>query len=207
MAQPQRNIGLLGGSFDPVHQGHIAIARAALEAFSLDEVRLMPCAQQALKEETPAPAADRCAMLRLAIAGYPKLTLDCRELYRSGKIYTYDTLEELSREEPYARFWFIIGMDSVCSFDRWYRAADLINLCEFIAFDRPGVEVPKVPFHPALLAHHLQGPLVDLSSREIRAGLAANASQVEALGGLVEQYIRDHQLYHCKGRHDYDTTP
>lgn len=199
MATPQRNIGLLGGSFDPVHKGHIAIATAALEAFNLDEVRLMPCAQQALKDDSPAPAADRCALLRFAIATNPKLTLDCRELYRGGKTYTYDTLLELTREAPDARFWFIIGMDSVCSFDKWYRAADLINMCEFIAFDRPGVEAPDVPFHPALLAHHLKGPLMNISSREIRACLASQQPILHAVGALEARYIEDHQLYHCKG--------
>lgn len=95
-----RQVGLLGGSFDPVHPAHIALARAALEAFHLDEVRFLPCAQQALKTHRPASPEDRCAMLRLAVADDPCLTMEASEVLRGGKTYTYDTLMALRRREP-----------------------------------------------------------------------------------------------------------
>ena len=107
-----RRVGILGGSFDPVHAAHLALARAAADTFALDEVRLMPCAQQALKRRRPAPAEDRCALLRLALGGDPRLTLDCRELWRRGKVYTIDTILELRAELPGAELWFILGMDA-----------------------------------------------------------------------------------------------
>ena len=191
----KRKIGILGGTFDPVHHGHIALAKAAREAFGLDEVRLMPCAQQALKERHPTAAEDRCAMLRLAIGAEPGLSLDTRELYRSGKTYTYDTLLALRAEEPDCDFYFLLGMDSVRDFPRWHRAEELINLCHFIAFDRPGVEPPEAPFHPALLAHHLRGPLIDISSSEIRQNIAEKHPLCYAMGEQEERYLQGHQLY------------
>lgn len=190
MAARARQIGLLGGTFDPVHRAHIALARAALEAFALDEVRLMPCAQQALKSQRPTPAADRCAMLRLALADQPGLTLDTRECYRSGKVYTYDTLRALQAAEPNACFWFILGMDSVCAFARWHRAAELAACCRFIAFDRPGVEPPERPFAPQLLAHRLRGPLSTLSGTAVREALCRGLLPEAALPPAVAAYLR-----------------
>ena len=193
-----REIGLLGGSFDPVHAAHIALAKAAMAAFGLGEVRLMPCAQQALKAleaRAPARAEDRCAMLRLAIAGEPGLTLDCRELFRRGSTHTYDTLAELRAECPGARFWFIVGMDSVRDFPRWHRAGELVGLCEFIAFDRPGVDTPERPFDPRLLAHRLRGPLSDASSTEIRHAVAQGGAFRYPMDVLAGRYLRARRLY------------
>lgn len=195
MREALRNIGILGGSFDPVHAGHLALARAAQAAFGLDEVRLMPCAQQALKERRPAPAEDRCAMLRLAIAREPGLTLDCREIFRGGRTYTYDTLRELQAERPDARLWFLLGMDSVRDFARWHRARELLGLCDFIAFDRPGVEAPAEPFDAQLLAHRLRGPLMDVSSSAVRRAVAAEGVIRYPMGDLEERYLKGRQLY------------
>lgn len=191
----RRDIGLLGGSFDPVHDAHVALALAAAEQFGLDEVRLMPCARQALKTAMPASPEDRCAMLRLAIAPYPKLTLDCRELYRSGAVYTYDTVHELRRELPGADFWFIMGMDSALSFSRWYRAAELVGLCRFIVFDRPACPPPEKPFSPELLRHRLRGPLLDVSSSRIRRALADRAPIRYPIAPLPQRYLRNAKLY------------
>ena len=190
-----RNIGILGGSFDPIHEGHIALAQAALEAFSLDEVRFMPCAQQALKEHAPAAAKDRCAMLRLALAKHPRFVLDCREVYRGGRTYTYDTLTALRSEEPHATFWFIIGMDSARSFSKWYRAEELPSLCKFILFDRPGITAPDASTIPGLTAYRLTGPLIDLSSSSIREAIAEKSSIHHSLCDLEERYLRRHNLY------------
>ncbi len=195
MLAPIRNIGILGGSFDPVHNAHIALAKAALTHFHLDEVRFLPCAQQALKDHTPAPMADRCAMLRLALAGEPQLTLDCCELFRGGKTYTYETLCHLRAQEPQARFWFIIGMDSLVSFPQWYRARELLDLCHFIVFDRPGAELPQNVFDQRLLNYRLKGPLIDLSSSELRQEVAKNQQIRYPMGELTERYLRDHNLY------------
>ncbi len=190
-----REIGLLGGSFDPIHAAHVALAKAAMAAFGLDEVRLMPCAQQALKACAPAAAEDRCAMLRLAIAGEPGLTLDCRELFRPGPTHTYDTLAELRAERPDARFWFILGMDSVRDFPRWHRAGELAGLCAFIAFDRQGVEPPERPFDPRLLAHRLRGPLLGASSTAIRRAVARDGAFRYPMDVLAGRYLRARRLY------------
>lgn len=193
-----RRVGILGGSFDPVHAAHLALARAAADAFALDEVRLMPCAQQALKRRRPAPAEDRCALLRLALGGDPRLTLDCRELWRRGKVYTIDTILELRAELPGAELWFILGMDAVADFPRWRRALELAGLCAFIAFDRPGVEAPARPFDPRLLAHRLRGPLLGHSSTAIRAAVANGAPMRYPIGDLEARYLRAKALYQGK---------
>lgn len=190
-------IGLLGGTFDPIHRAHIALALAACAAFNLAEVRFMPCAQQALKARHPASAAARTALLRLALAPHPGLTLDTRELYRPGKTYTYDTLCELRRTEPQADFFFIFGMDSVCDFPRWHRARELLTLCHFIAFDRPGIAPPEQPFSPKLLAHRLTGPGIDLSSTALREAIGRAdwvAAEKMLPPGLLP-YLRRHALY------------
>lgn len=190
-------IGLLGGTFDPIHRAHIALALAARDAFDLSEVRFMPCAQQALKTRHPASATARTALLRLALAPHAGLTLDTRELYRPGKTYTYDTLCELRRAEPQADFFFIFGMDSVCDFSKWHRARELLTLCHFIAFERPGIDPPAVPFSAELLAHRLCGPRIDLSSTALREAIAradwAAAEQMLPPGLLP--YLRHHALY------------
>lgn len=190
-----RNVGLLGGSFDPVHAGHLALAETALNSFALDEIRFLPCAQQALKDARPTAAKDRCAMLRLALAREPRFTLDSREVRRGGRTYTFDTLTALQAEEPQTRFWFIMGMDSVCSFPKWHRAAELIGKCEFIVFDRPGIEPPPQVFSPELLAHRIRGPLSPLSSTDIRRAVAKKHSIRYSICDLEERYLRDHHLY------------
>ena len=199
-----RRIGILGGSFDPVHAAHLALAKAAADAFALDEVRLMPCAQQALKRRRPAPAEDRCALLRLALADDPRLTLDCRELWRAGVTYTIDTVLELRRELPEAELWFILGMDSVVDFPRWRSARELVGLCAFIAFDRPGVEPPAEPFDPRLLAHRLRGPRMDLSSTDIRAAVANGAAMRYPINEFEARYLRAKALYHEGTPHEAD---
>lgn len=194
-ARPRR-IGLLGGSFDPIHRAHLALAEAAREAFALDELRLMPCAQQALKTRRATSAEARCAMLRLALADHPHLTLDLRECYAAGPIYTIDTLRALRAAEPDAEFWFIVGMDSVVSFPKWRNPEELLTLCHFIAFDRPGIEPPERPFSPALLAHRLHGPLLNLSSTDLREALAAGHFPSNALPPAILPYLRAHpELY------------
>ncbi len=195
MALPLRQIGLLGGSFDPIHEAHLALAKAALETFHLDEVRFLPCAQQALKNHAPAPAEDRCALLRLALADEPRFGLACDELFRGGITYTYDTLMRLRAREPQAHFWFILGMDSVQSFPKWKCAEALLDLCSFIVFDRPGIEPPDHPFAARLLQHRLTGPLSTISSSELRQQLAKNHGFRYSMGKLTERYLRDHNLY------------
>ena len=175
-----KNVGIFGGSFDPVHLVHIQLAKAAYQAFGLDEVRLMPCAQQALKGHNPANAEARCAMLRLAVRNVSFLSLDSREVFRGGRTYTFDTLYELRKEEPDVRFWFIMVMDSVC---------------EFIVFLRPGIKPPIYPFSKKLLAHQLKGPMLNCSSTEIRHAVAKHAVFRYPIDTLVESYLRRHQLY------------
>ena len=190
-----RRIGILGGSFDPVHRGHLALADAAREAFALDEVRFMPCAGHRLKARKLSAAEDRCALLRLELARRPWLTLDCRELFRGGVTYTIDTLDELRAEHPGATLWLLLGMDSVCAFGQWFRAREILERCEAVAFDRPGVEAPEAPFDPRLLAHRLRGPMMAVSSTEAREALAGNAPVCYAIGKEALRYLARRRLY------------
>ncbi len=190
-----RQIGLLGGSFDPIHMAHLALAREAIAQFALDEVRLMPCAKQALKAHSPASAEARSAMIRLAIADDARLTLDCRELYRDRPVYTIDTIKELQDELPEAQLWFIMGMDSAQHFPRWHKAEELIALCDFIVFDRPGCTEPTHDFAGRLLAHRMRGAFLEIASSELRFGLAHGADIAEAIPSLPRTYLRKNHLY------------
>ena len=138
-----RQIGILGGSFDPVHAAHLAIAKAAADAFALDEVRLIPCAQQALKDRRPSPAEDRCALLRLALADDPRLTLDCRELWRPGKTYTIDTLRQMrALVGPSTPLVLILGADQWKNFHTWRSWSEFLDFANIALCNRAS-EMPR----------------------------------------------------------------
>ena len=195
-------LGILGGTFDPIHSGHLVLARSACDALGLDEVLFMPTNQPNFKQQqqvTPAP--QRVAMVRLAIAGQPRFRLDCREVARGGVTYTLDTLEELAREYAGARLNFILGADSACSLVHWRGAERLAQLARFVVAARPGTSVRQVQqVHAASpLAFDLafvEAPACDVSSTALRAALRAGQRPPEGqLPPAVYDYIRTHGLY------------
>ena len=186
------SIGLLGGSFDPVHHGHLIVARVAQETLGLDELRFLPAREQPFKRgRHGASAADRAVMLELAIAGTPGFGLERAELDRPGPSYTVDTLEVLRAREPAARFTVLLGADAAAELSDWHRAADLPRLARIVVFGRPGTPVPASP----LIERSIEVPAVDISATEIRRRARAGLPVRYWVPDGVAEYMVRHRLY------------
>jgi nicotinate-nucleotide adenylyltransferase len=212
-------LALLGGTFDPVHYGHLRFADAVRRALGLSEVRLIPARDPPHRDSPTASAADRLAMLKLAVAEFPGLVVDDRELHREGKSYTVDTLAALRREFPARPLLLLLGADAFRGLPTWHRWRELFDLTHLVVVERPGVDL-EADLPPALLAvlreRLVTGPEsllsrpaggimrqriapLDVSATEIRGRLAEGAGAAEMNRGLlppaVLAYIDLHHLY------------
>ncbi len=196
-------IGVLGGTFDPVHRGHIAMARVAREALGLDRVLLVPAGRpMSVKNALLTGARHRLAMLRLAAVGAPELEVSTVETDRSGPSYTADTLAALRQEYgEEAEIYFILGDDCLAHLPTWHEPQRLIKLGRLAAVPRPGYPRPDLKALEANLpgisarVTLLPGPHMDISATDIRA----RAARGEPLGDLVPEdvatYIKMQKLY------------
>ncbi|HZU97112.1 MAG TPA: nicotinate-nucleotide adenylyltransferase [Planctomycetota bacterium] len=194
-------IGLVGGSFNPIHRGHLAIARSAREALHLDRVILIPSARPPHKKNLDlAPAADRLAMARLA-AG-PGIEVSSIELDRQGPSYTVDTLRAFHAQEPDAELTFIIGADSVPELVTWRDAKTLVGLARFAVAARPGHDLDRevTASEQALGAKFTLVPIEPdpVSATDIRERVRAGRSIDGLVPDAVRDYIRAHHLYSAK---------
>ena len=189
-----QRIGLFGGSFDPVHLGHLLAGRAASEQLGLSRLFFIPAAQSPFKPGTePAPAGQRLAMLRLALAGHERYEVDDQEVQRGGVSYSIDTVRHYAARFPGARLFYLIGADHAGQLSQWREAEALAGLVEFVLISRPGerTELPGAPFR----AHVLSGFPLALSSSEIRARVKAGLAIQELVAPAVGEFIRNNQLY------------
>lgn len=185
-------VGLLGGSFDPVHVGHLIVARAAAEALGLEELRFLPTGAQPLKQgRHGAPVRDRVAMVAAAIAGEPGFALETLEADRPGPSYTVETLRALRAREPGRAFAVLLGADAARDLDQWREAAVLPGLARLVGFARAGE--PR-PTHP-LLHEVVEVPAVAISSTDIRRRVAAGQSIRYLVPEAVAAYIARQGLY------------
>jgi nicotinate-nucleotide adenylyltransferase len=212
-------LGILGGTFDPIHNGHLELARELIDALPLSAVRLVPAGDPPHRAAPVASAADRLAMAELAIAGHAGLEVDSREIARAGPSYTVLTLGELRDETPARPLALILGADAFLGLPAWHRWRELFDLAHVVVVARPGVEF-DLDHAPALLSEwerrYVRDPhallatragaiLVqpvtphDISASSIREELARGAAGVEAVRGLlppaVLAYIERNQLY------------
>ena len=168
-------IGILGGSFNPVHLGHVSIAETACARFDLDKVLFVPCKVSPFKvgsgPEGDVDDSDRVKMLELSVAGNRRFEISDLELRRGGVSYTYDTVCAVKAQYPDARIYFILGSDSLQGLDKWYKIESLLNMCIFVTVKRPGFkEMPcgEFGFTPEvtkrLRRHSVSGQLLDISS-------------------------------------------
>lgn len=195
----QQRIGVFGGTFDPIHNGHLAVARFALEHARLNKVLLIPAGRPWLRDTLPvASASDRLKMAQLAVAGENGLEVSDVDVVRDGVTYTVDTLSDLSDEYgENAHFVLILGADSALQAHRWNCANQLRTLCSFLVIGRPGEHWPDdLPGnHPASDAEYLEGPMVTISATEIRASLGRGKTVSDSVPSPVADYIVQHGLY------------
>jgi len=184
-------LGLLGGSFNPIHHGHLISATRAAEAVRLDRVLFIPAALSPLKNgDGLASVRDRWAMLRLALKGNRLFEASDLELRRGGVSYTVDTLRELKRQTKASLFW-ILGADAARLLPRWKSIEEVRRLASFIILPRPGDSVPpKTPKD-----HIVRAPLLEISSSEIRDRIRKGLSVRYLVPDSVERYLREKGLY------------
>jgi nicotinate-nucleotide adenylyltransferase len=187
-----RSIGVFGGSFDPVHHGHLIVGRVAAETLGLDELRFVPAREQPFKRGRHlAPAADRAEMLDLAVAGERGFRVERAELDRPGPSYTVDTLETLRRREPAAAWTLLLGADAALELGAWHRAGELPTLARIVVFARAGVPAPPSP----LVSVTIQVPAISISATEIRHRLREGRSIRYWVPDAVAEYVARHRLY------------
>lgn len=181
-------LGLYGGTFDPIHHGHLILAGDAVAQLALDRVIFIPAAVSPHKLHTvPTPPEVRRAMVAAAIAGDPRFSLDDSELHRAGPSFTIDTVEQIRARRPGSELFYFIGADNVRQLDTWRRIEDLRRLAQFVVFEREA-EAPAHDF-PRLARR------IDITATEIRQRVARGESIRYLVSEPVRALITQHQLY------------
>ena len=187
-------IGILGGTFDPVHLGHLQLAQNARAQFLLDKVVFVPAYQSPHKRELPprTSATDRYEMVRLAIEGTPFFELSDFEIAKKGISYSYDTLDEFEKEYPQSTFFLILGKDTFEGIDAWHRAAELKKKVRFLVAKRGAGEIGAPE---GARVERIQMPLCPISASGIREAIEQGKNVDDHVPPKVLQFIRAHALY------------
>ncbi len=198
-------LGIFGGSFDPVHLGHLLLAECCCEQAKLDEVWFIPTAHQPLKPTGPqASNTHRLAMIQLACEPQARFKVSTIELDRGGLSYTFETLEALHAEQPNAELFFLMGADSLADLPTWHRPADICHLATPLVVHRAEMAVPNFEALHALLSaeqmarirqYQVEMPPTPISSSQIRALIASGGAWQNSVPTSVADYIQQHQLY------------
>jgi nicotinate-nucleotide adenylyltransferase len=191
-------IGLLGGSFDPVHNAHLSLAHAALAALKLDQIQLIPAGQPWQRAPLGAGPEHRLEMLNLATRDINAFEVNPIEIHRIGPTYTIETLQAL---DPAHEYFWILGADQLTNFCTWHRWTDIIERVHLAVAQRPGTTlVTPEALKQWLITHQrklldIPFPLLDVSATAIRQRIALEQSAQDLLPEVVEQYIHEHGLY------------
>lgn len=199
-AAPARKVGVFGGTFDPVHNGHLAIADAVMNAKGLDAVLFAVTSDQWLRSDPPvASSGDRFRMVEIAVDNCRGFEASDVDIAREGSTYTVDTLTDLrGRFGEATELTLIVGADAALSMDRWRSADQIVSLANIVAVGRPGTELDVASLddsHPAKGAEYVEGPMVDVSATAVRDRLRAGESVDGLVAGLVAEYIEANGLY------------
>jgi len=193
-------LGILGGTFDPIHVGHLAVARSAIECAHLDRVLFVPSAQPPHRADAVAPAEDRLAMTNLAVQGETSFDVSDVEVRRGGRSYTADTLSELHHAFPDDELFLILGWDAARLFRTWHEPERVRDLASVVIVDRPGMgqpawgELKGLGLDPErVVICHVATP--DVSGSALRRAIAVGRPVPGQLPPPVERYIADHHLY------------
>ncbi len=190
------SVGVMGGSFDPVHIGHLAVALDALEQCCLDQVLWIPAASAPLRGDWPrAQAVDRLAMVRLAVAGMPRFVVDDCEIERGGTSYAWETVRVLKQRHPEFQLKWIIGADQLAQINSWHRIGELARTIEFIVASRPNSPVDSPSATAALNLHFLKPRAFSISSTEIRTRIGSGLPIDPFVPAAVRDYIYEKRLY------------
>ena len=207
-----RKMGLFGGTFDPIHKGHISMALRLAQAMELDGVVLMPTFIPPHKiKENMAAADHRLEMCRLAAAEHPILSVSDMELRRGGASFTVDTLTELSEEYPDTRWHLLVGADMFTTLHTWHRFADIAAMAVLCTIAREGTDTTKLKEYAqtlredGILCYVEECPVEPHSSTQVRKKVAAGESVSDMVGASVERYIRDNGLYRQGAEMSYRT--
>ncbi len=192
--EKMKRIGLYGGSFDPVHLGHLLVAMAALEEVPLDRVFFIPAAQSPFKpDRLLAPAHERLRLLRLALAGQTQMEVDAQELERGGISYTISTVRAYREKYPACELFYLIGEDHVSQLEKWRDASELQKQIEFLIIPRPGQIIPSVP--KGFRMRPIAGFPLGVSSSQIRERVKRGLSIDYLTAPAVGEAIRNNGLY------------
>jgi nicotinate-nucleotide adenylyltransferase len=200
-----RRVAVFGGTFDPVHVGHLIVAEQCREQARLDEVWFVPAARPPHKPEGALTPFDRrVEMLELAVAGRPDFRVDEIERELPGPSYTAETLADLAARRPNTDLHFILGADSLTDLPQWREPARILELATILAVGRPGWTVPpadelcsalKLVANAPLRVQVIQSPLIEISSRDLRRRVALGRSLRYLVPRAIEVYIQNHRLY------------
>ncbi|MDQ3702593.1 MAG: nicotinate-nucleotide adenylyltransferase [Chloroflexota bacterium] len=199
--QTGRRIGVLGGTFDPIHHAHLFTAEDVAAAFQLERVLLVPARQSPLKGRPAVPAGERVAMARLAVAGNPRLDVTTVEVDRPSPSYMVDTLSLLEQESGGADLSLILGIDALQDFLEWRAPERVLDLCRLIVVSRPGYELALPSSFPARLGSRTarivlhEMPKLEISASAIRRRIGAGAPVRYLVPEGVERYIRERGFY------------
>lgn len=209
----QKLLAIFGGSFDPVHLGHLAMVEQVWKHLACEEIILLINHQSPLKNASQVATKDRLAMLELASADLPYTRIDTRELWQPPPSHTLSSLQSLSKENPGKRLAFILGLDSFNQLRSWYRWQEILNYCHLIVLSRPEYQLPILgPLgellaehliddltlfdkYPTGLIYHLATELSSISSTRVRQYLHAGQPLVDMLSPRVLHYITQQKLY------------
>jgi nicotinate-nucleotide adenylyltransferase len=203
-------IGVFGGTFDPVHLGHLILAEQCREQGRLDQVWFVPAASPPHKQGLAlTPFAQRVEMIALAIAGQPAFRIDELEKDRPGPSYTVDTLAEVHRRHPAAELFLPIGSDTLLDLPHWYQPARILEMAGLLVTHRPGWPLPALSDLQAALRlpagvspgmQVVEAPLIDIASRDLRRRAAEGRSLRYLVPRAIEAYVHDKRLYRAGER-------
>jgi nicotinate-nucleotide adenylyltransferase len=198
-------IGIFGGTFDPVHLGHLIVAEQCREQANLDQIWFLPSARPPHKrDQALTPFAQRAEMLALAIAGHQAFRIDEIEKDRPGPSFTADTLEELDRSQPGNEWFLLVGSDTLADLPTWHEPARVVASATLLVAARPGAKIPNAPElrralrlsdTEALRLQIIASPLIDISSRDLRRRAAEGRSLRYLVPRAVECYVEGKGLY------------
>ena len=204
MSEKKKRIGIMGGTFDPIHIGHLILVETAYHQFQLDKVLFMPAGNPPHKQDRENRATDsqRVDMVRLAIASNPHFTLSLEEMHKEGYTYTYRTLERLKQQNPDTEYYFILGADSLYTFDDWKEPGRILAACTILVGTRNHTSDEKLDRVICHLEEKYQGKIekleslnIDISSKMIRSWIEKGRILAYYVPDQVIDYIQRNNIY------------